>query len=247
MGEGNFHSHLFGLYTILIGLGIAEILKGWMRSPPNRDRIRESWDLFLWTILAYLSYVQEWYGIYQYKNALTTFLHYFYFLLNPVLLYIAVGIVFDAFKLAETKENREEVQGKIRFICAVCLFIPIFDILNSVVFQVRKEELFGIENLIRSIAAVLLAIGICVKSKVFHTILVILLLGLLITFIFFDQHKTNSKRNQEDTKASMGLVLITPPNNIFGDTECPPIRQKSLITSYLEVSQNVSDQNLNFS
>lgn len=71
--NADFSNHMFVVTSIILGLGLTEVLSGtgsWLR---NRARIAMSLPLALWVILTFLTIVQAWFAVRSYVNVPPSF------------------------------------------------------------------------------------------------------------------------------------------------------------------------------
>ena len=86
--------YLSVLLSIIIGLGLTQILTAYGRLIRHRERVRVYWPPLLWAGLLILIYVQSWwssFGLRSFEN--WTFFGFFVVLLQTVMLYMMAAVV----------------------------------------------------------------------------------------------------------------------------------------------------------
>src|SRR4051812_23976190 len=83
------------LISIILGLGITQIISGVADLIHNSERVKIYWPHLLWVILAFFLHVQEWWQIYELKSYTGWYLPVFIFIiLYPINLFILARILF---------------------------------------------------------------------------------------------------------------------------------------------------------
>jgi len=87
-------SYLSVLISIILGLGITQLLTGLGRLINGRTRVRWYWPVVLWTVLLLVIHVQTWWAMFELRTqARWTFLGFLVVLLHPIVLYLAAAVV----------------------------------------------------------------------------------------------------------------------------------------------------------
>jgi hypothetical protein len=83
------------LISIVLGLGIAQILSGVAKLIQKRKRIKFYWPHLIWIMFVLFLHVQEWWIMYELKNFIPWRLPVFLFImLYPVNLFIMAKVIF---------------------------------------------------------------------------------------------------------------------------------------------------------
>lgn len=86
--------YLAVLISIVLGLGVTELLAGVQRLAHARERLRIHWLPFAWTALIFVALVQWWWAAFGLRGqAEWNFFSFLLILLVPVLLYLAAALV----------------------------------------------------------------------------------------------------------------------------------------------------------
>src|ERR1700724_1082160 len=102
-------SYLSVLLSVILGLAVAQILKGFRGLVVSRARIRIYWPVIAWAALLLLVCFQNWWSMFGMRLRHDwTFLQFSMVLLNTILIYMLAGLVFpDLFGegVIDLKEN----------------------------------------------------------------------------------------------------------------------------------------------
>lgn len=89
--------YLSVLLSIILGLGIAQILTALGRLIRQRDRVSGYWPVWLWAGNLLLIHVQMWWSMFELRGRSEwTFLEFGMVLMQPVVLYMASAVVLPA-------------------------------------------------------------------------------------------------------------------------------------------------------
>ena len=91
-------SYLTVLVSIILGLGITQLLTGVGRMLNARMRVRQYWPVNLWVALLLLIHIQAWWAMFELRSHATwTFTAFLVVLLLPIVLYLAAALVLPEF------------------------------------------------------------------------------------------------------------------------------------------------------
>jgi hypothetical protein len=100
-------SYLSVLLSIIIGLAITQILKGFRGMLLSRARIRMYWPVLWWSILLLAMFVQSWWSMFGLRNVEDwTFQAFSIVLLQTIIEYMLAALVFPDFFGTETIDLR---------------------------------------------------------------------------------------------------------------------------------------------
>lgn len=100
--------YLAVLISIVLGLGVTELLAGVQRLAHARHRVRFHWLPLTWTGLVFVALVQWWWAAFGLRGrAEWNFFSFLLILLVPVLLYLAAALVLPP----EQKEGRYDLRA----------------------------------------------------------------------------------------------------------------------------------------
>ena len=91
--------------AIIFGYIGAEYFIGWGAMIRNRGMIKVNWQHLLWTIFAFLVFIQNWWGIWPRTEVLTHNIYYFLYALLPIFIFHLISVVlFPDFKFTIKKD-----------------------------------------------------------------------------------------------------------------------------------------------
>src|SRR5687768_10367963 len=85
--------HLSVLISIIIGLGLTQLLTDTHRLVQARERVVPYWLPIAWSILLFIAMVEWWWASWNFQNLQFNFVFYLFILLSPIALYLAVAFV----------------------------------------------------------------------------------------------------------------------------------------------------------
>jgi hypothetical protein len=88
-------SYLSVLLSVILGLAVTQILKGFRGLVVSRSRIRVYWPVIIWAVLLLLICFQSWWAMFGLRNRHDwTFQQFAMVLLQTILTYMVAGLVF---------------------------------------------------------------------------------------------------------------------------------------------------------
>jgi hypothetical protein len=177
----NSFQHVLTLISIIIGLGLAQILTNFNSLIKERKKVRFYWLPIYWAIGTFFLQVQWWWGIYKAKDMETwNFLFFSFIILNPISMFLASGSVLPKASPDINYDLQDYYYSNRRWYFILMAFNPLLDILRHVIFI---QEYFHASNLANLIPLVFLTSLAFVKNQTYHIIVTILLTVSLIFFI----------------------------------------------------------------
>jgi hypothetical protein len=102
-------SYLSVLLSVILGLAVTQILKGFRGLLLSRARIQVYWPVIVWAVLVLLICFQNWWSMFGMRNRHDwTFEQFAIVLLQTILIYMVAGLVFPDFfgeAIVDLKEN----------------------------------------------------------------------------------------------------------------------------------------------
>ena len=102
-------SYLSVLVSVVLGLAVTQILKGFRGILLSRARVRVYWPVIAWAALLLLVCTQHWWSMFGLRNRHDwTFQQFAMVLLNVIFIYMIAGLVFPDFfgeQVIDLKEN----------------------------------------------------------------------------------------------------------------------------------------------
>jgi len=177
----NSFQHVLTLISIIIGLGLAQILTNFNSLIKERKNVRFHWLPIYWAIGTFFVQVQWWWGIYKAKDMETwNFLFFSFIILNPISMYLASGCVLPKASHDIKYDLKEYYFSNRRWYFILMSFNPLLDIIRHIIFN---REYFHQSNFANLIPLVFLTSLAFIKSQTYHIIVTLLLTLSLIFFI----------------------------------------------------------------
>ncbi|MEM9859029.1 MAG: hypothetical protein AAF843_16845 [Bacteroidota bacterium] len=170
--------------AIIFGYIGAEYFIGWGAMIRNRSMIKVNWQHLLWTIFAFLVFIQNWWGIWPRTEVLTHNIYYFLYALLPIFIFHLISVVlFPDFKFTIKKDMEVHFYDNSRWFFALLAIYFVSTIVSSFVYPDIGNVV--IQNVIR-LAGVILAIAAAYfhqARKLHYTVLIIGYISLAGFFI----------------------------------------------------------------
>jgi len=141
----NAFEYITVFISIILGLGVTQILTGIADLVHQSDRVKVYWPHLVWVLLVLILHVQEWYITFELRTFNAWRLPVFLFvLLYPIVLFITARLLFP-FGLSEESIDLQEFYyknyRKIFLFGAILAFISILD--NLIMRPYLLEDLVG--------------------------------------------------------------------------------------------------------
>ena len=160
---------LLGVVTLLLGFGIFHILNGLAKIIENRDRIKVSWLLCVWSFLVFLFHVKYWFVIFSWVKAEENLLNFLSAIMPLIFLYLATYILMPIVSGKEESDylNKYYFEKKKNFFAiAICgmVFLVVANLMNT------NDPLLSLVNLLNYAAVVILIFLWWSKHEIIHWI-----------------------------------------------------------------------------
>ena len=173
--------YLAVLISIVLGLGVTELLAGVQRLVHARDRVRFHWLPLAWSGLVFVALVQWWWAAFGFRSRTEwDFLSFLLILLVPVLLYLAAALVLPPERPAEPYDLREHYFGIHRLFFLVIAVATLLEVIRAL--RVADVQAAGL-NLAGTLLLGSLPI---VRSRLYHVIGTVLAALLLVGFVIVE-------------------------------------------------------------
>ena len=177
--------YLIVFIAIVFGYVGAEYFEGWGALVKNRRKIKSYWQHLLWTNFAFITFIQNWWGIWPRTEFITTNIYYFLFALVPIFIFYMVSVIlFPDFGSGDkdTEDMESYFYNNTRWFFGLLAIYFIFTIVNSFVYPDKGNV--TVQNLIRFVGVILACTAAYFKnSKTLHIIL--LIIGYISLILFF--------------------------------------------------------------
>lgn len=180
--------YLAVLISIVLGLGVANILTGYAAIIRNRARIRSFWPTYLMMANLFLIHLQMWWSMYGLRNVPTwTFPMFLFTILQPVFIYLMSAVLVPAIPDQGEVDLEEAYFREISWFSAGLFISVVVSITRSVL---TDGHLPSVPNLAaHAVFAIQGLIGLLSRNKRVHMILapaVSLVLIVYVGGLFFD-------------------------------------------------------------
>jgi hypothetical protein len=92
--RGFTHTEYLTVFIAIIFAYVgAEYFQGWGTLVRNRKEIKSYWQHLLWTFFSFLTFIQNWWGIWPRTEYITYSIYYFLFALIPIILFHLISVV----------------------------------------------------------------------------------------------------------------------------------------------------------
>jgi|ERR1043166_99048 hypothetical protein len=176
-------SYLSVLLSVILGLAITQILKGFRGLVLARAQVRIYWPVLAWAFLWLLACVQSWWAMFGMRiRHGWTFGEFAVVLLQTVLTYMVAGLVFPDLFGTEPIDLRKNFYGHRRWFFWLALGVIITSVGKDVVLSGKLPNAANLG--FHVVFGSLLLIGAVTASERFHKALPIVSIGLFIAYIF---------------------------------------------------------------
>lgn len=165
----NLFEFLMVLLSIIIGLGLAEILRGVARHIRNRDSVSGYWVHSVAVCLVFVALLQQWWEIWGVQSSPDwSFLGLLMMLTGPIGLFLISYLLFP--QPVRGADYREYYYGPMRPVWWIAvLTVTLATLFRPIVFG---EELFKIDNASSFIGFVGFALLALSRNRIVHAVLV---------------------------------------------------------------------------
>jgi hypothetical protein len=161
------------LVSLIIGLGVAELLSGIAQIIRNRDSVQVYWIHSVFVVIIFLALLQQWWEIWGIRNTPTwTFPGLLMMLSAPIGLFLIAHLVFPE-PVADSDQRSFYFEKMNPTLC-----IAIFTVMSSVAFRpvILGDDLFASDNLSSFVLIAIFISMIFIKNAIYHGVMVILVL-----------------------------------------------------------------------
>lgn len=161
--------YLTVLVSIVLGLGITQLLTNVGRLAQARGRVRGYWPAALWVGLLFVILVQSWWAIYGLRDYRGwTFLAFLVVLMTPTSLFLMAALALPEVDVrsAETVDLRAHYYAQARWFFAATELVIVSSLLRPLVLGGRIP--LDLDRGIQLTFFVLAAVAMVVRREVFH-------------------------------------------------------------------------------
>ena len=176
-------SYLSVLLSVILGLAVTQILKGFRGLVLARAQIRIYWPVVAWAILWLLACVQSWWAMFGMRGRHDwTFEEFAVVLLQTILTYMVAGLIFPDLFGTEPIDLKANFYAHRRWFFLLALGVIVTSVGKDVVLT---GALPSTTNLVfHALFGAILLIGAVTPSERYHKIVPITGIALFISYIF---------------------------------------------------------------
>jgi len=131
-------THLSVLISIVLGLGLTNLLMGLARVIQMRDRVKVYWPTLVWAFTLLLVHVQTWWAMFGLRTVENwTFQAFAITLLQPILLFFLSALALPDFDRDEALDLRANYFAQARWFFGILLALVLVSLLRSILLTGR--------------------------------------------------------------------------------------------------------------
>ena len=158
-------SYLSVMLSIVLGLGITQLLQGFGRLMSARARVRPYWPALLWAVSLLVAQVQNWWSMFALRGRERwTFLDFALVLSNPILLYLLAALALPEQPEGEV-DLEEHYYSHARWFFALFQLLLVFSVLKSTVLDGLRLDA---DRLVHAVWFVMAATAMVTRRRWFH-------------------------------------------------------------------------------
>jgi hypothetical protein len=175
-------SYLSVLISIILGLGITQLVTGLGRLIQARRRVRMYWPTIAWTGLLLLIHVQTWWAMFGLRNQTDwSFAQFFVVLLQPIVLSLLAALVLPDINADTHADLRENYYTQSRWFFSLTFLLLVVSLTKDVVLS---GSLPAPLNVATHVAFMLLALGgVATRHERYHQVMAPATIALVIAYI----------------------------------------------------------------
>jgi hypothetical protein len=125
-------AHLSVLISIVLGLGITNLLLGFARIVQMRARVKAYWPTIVWGLVLLVIHVQTWWSMFGLRTVETwTFVAFSLTLMQPILLFFLSALVMPDFDRDEALDLKANYFAQVRWFFGIIIALLIASLLRS--------------------------------------------------------------------------------------------------------------------
>ncbi len=173
--------HLAVLISIVLGLGLTQLLTSLHRLIQARERVKLYWLSLLWVALMFMSQIEWWWASFALREqTVWNFFYFLFILLSPVSLYLAAAFALPEVGRGQRYDLREYYyRSRFWFFLFVALS-PALDACRRAVQAGTWADLGAVSNAIAAVFVGSLAVS---RNELYHIAVTVFVGGLFLYFI----------------------------------------------------------------
>ena len=175
-------SYLSVLISVILGLAVTQILKGFRGIVLSRARVRIYLPVIAWAVLLLLICTQHWWSMFgmRYRHH-WTFLQFAMVLLNAILIYMMAGLVFPDFFGEEGVDLKESFYSHRGWFFAVGFATIVASVLKDFVLDGKLPQPTNLA--FHAIFGTTFLIGALTRREAFHKTLIVIGFAFFVLYI----------------------------------------------------------------
>src|ERR1043166_1038073 len=170
------------ILSIILGLGMTQLLQGLSQVINARGRVRIYWPAIGWALLLLVIDVQAWWAMFGYRGRHAwTFLQFAILLLETILLYLLAALALPNISSGETVDLRENYFRHARWFFASFVGVLVVSLLKNIVMSGSIQGPFDLSFHLCWIVGA--GIAAATRSDLFHKVVVCVAGGSVIVYI----------------------------------------------------------------
>ena len=175
-------AHLSVLISIVLGLGITNLLMGLARIVQMRGRVSVYWPTIVWALALLLVHVQTWWSMFGLRNVETwTFVAFSLTLMQPIFLFFLSALVLPDFDRDEALDLRANYYAQVRWFYGILLTLLLTSLARTFALEGRLPAMPDLAFHAAFIAGVIP--GLVVKNEMFHKIAALVAAGAIFAYV----------------------------------------------------------------
>jgi hypothetical protein len=173
--------HLAVLISIIVGLGIAQVLVSVHRLVQCRDRVRVYWLSLVWAAIIFVGQIEWWWASFAFRQqAVWNFFYFLFILLSPVSLFVASAFVLPELPTEAHVDLREYYFRTRGWFFGAVAMGPALDAIRrgTEAGTIRSSGVWT-----NVVAAVLIASLAFTRRPVYHTVVTGAVAALFLSFV----------------------------------------------------------------
>ena len=131
-------AHLSVLISIVLGLGITNLLMGFARIVQMRGRVSVYWPTIVWGLVLLLIHVQTWWSMFGLRAVTTwTFVAFSLTLMQPILLFFLSALVMPDFDRDEALDLKANYFAQVRWFFGIIIVLLVTSLLRTFAIEGR--------------------------------------------------------------------------------------------------------------
>ncbi|MBP6011633.1 MAG: hypothetical protein KBA31_05330 [Alphaproteobacteria bacterium] len=175
-------AHLSVLISIVLGLGITNVLMGLARIVQMRGRVKIYWPPILWALVLLVIHVQTWWSMFGLRNIETwTFLAFSLTLMQPIFLFFLSALILPDFDRDDALDLRVNYYAQARWFFGILLTLLLTSLARTFALEGRLPAAPDLAFHAGFIAGVIP--GLVLTSETFHKISALVAAGAVFAYV----------------------------------------------------------------